>query len=63
MLNTIIGYPRIGGKRELKFALEKYFKHEIPAEELKSVAAQIRKQHYGYFAEQNIDLVLSLIHI
>jgi 5-methyltetrahydropteroyltriglutamate--homocysteine methyltransferase len=57
MLNTIIGYPRIGGKRELKFALEKYFKHEIPAEELKSVAAQIRKQHYGYFAEQNIDLV------
>ena len=57
MLNTIIGYPRIGGKRELKFALEKYFKHEIPAEELKSVAAQIRKQHYGYFSEQNIDLV------
>lgn len=57
MLNTIIGYPRIGGKRELKFALEKYFKHEIPAEELQNVAATIRKQHYGYFAEQKIDLV------
>lgn len=56
MLNTVIGYPRIGGGRELKFALEKYFRREIGAEELRSAAAEVRRRHYAYFAEEGIDL-------
>lgn len=57
MLNTAIGYPRIGKNRELKFALEKYFKHEITEQELQSTAAAIRKEHYGFFTEEKIDLI------
>ncbi|MBQ3899832.1 MAG: hypothetical protein II741_08350, partial [Lachnospiraceae bacterium] len=29
MLTSVIGFPRIGANRELKFALEKYFRGEI----------------------------------
>ena len=34
MLTSVVGYPRIGENRELKFASEKYFKGEIDAAEL-----------------------------
>ena len=29
MKTSVIGYPRIGANRELKFASEKYFRQEI----------------------------------
>ena len=41
-----LGFPRIGAKRELKFALEKYWKNESSRDELKSVGAQLRKRHW-----------------
>ncbi len=34
---SIIGFPRIGIHRELKFATEAYFRSEIDADELKRV--------------------------
>ena len=34
MKTSIIGYPRIGKLRELKFASEKYFRNEIAQSEL-----------------------------
>lgn len=34
MQTSVIGFPRIGTLRELKFASEKYFRNEIKAEEL-----------------------------
>ena len=34
MKTAVAGYPRIGTLRELKFALEKYFRKEISADEL-----------------------------
>ena len=34
MQTSVIGFPRIGTLRELKFASEKYFKKEIEACEL-----------------------------
>jgi len=43
MKTSVIGYPRIGRERELKFASEKYFRGEIGEEELLSVAKEIRK--------------------
>ena len=42
MNTAIIGYPRIGNLRELKFASEKYFRSEITAEELEKTAREIR---------------------
>lgn len=44
MNTSVIGYPRIGKDRELKFASEKYFRSEISEEELLSVAKEIRKK-------------------
>ncbi len=43
MQTSIIGYPRIGAHRELKFASEKYFKGEFDKKELTSVAKDLRK--------------------
>ena len=45
MKTSVVGYPRIGASRELKFASEKYFKKEITLEELKETAARLRKTH------------------
>ena len=43
MKTSVIGYPRIGKDRELKFASEKFFAGEIREEELLKVAKEIRK--------------------
>ena len=44
MMNTaVIGFPRVGKLRELKFASEKFFHQEISEEELLAVAAELRK--------------------
>ena len=43
MKTSIIGYPRVGSLRELKFTTEKYFRGEISAEELQNTAKEIRK--------------------
>ncbi|WP_034450274.1 5-methyltetrahydropteroyltriglutamate--homocysteine S-methyltransferase [Butyrivibrio sp. AE2032] len=43
MNTSVIGYPRIGKDRELKFASEKYFRGEIGGDELLAVAKEIRK--------------------
>jgi 5-methyltetrahydropteroyltriglutamate--homocysteine methyltransferase len=41
-----LGFPRIGAQRELKFALEKYWKNESSRDELKAVGAQLRERHW-----------------
>jgi len=43
---SVIGFPRIGKNRELKFASEKFFKAEIQADELEKTAAELRA--YGW---------------
>ncbi|MBU6511957.1 MAG: 5-methyltetrahydropteroyltriglutamate--homocysteine S-methyltransferase [Betaproteobacteria bacterium] len=50
-----LGYPRIGKRRELKFALESYWKGQLSADDLEAQAAALRRQHW---AEQGgLDLV------
>ena len=39
---TVIGFPRIGEKRELKFATEKYWRGEMEESELRAVVRQQR---------------------
>ncbi len=41
-----LGFPRIGAKRELKFALEAYWKGEGPLDELKRTGAALRAHHW-----------------
>ena len=59
MKASVIGYPRIGGLRELKFASEKYFRSEISADELEKTAKQIRLYNIDLQRINNIDFIPS----
>ncbi len=59
MKTSVIGYPRIGSLRELKFASEEYFRKEIGAEELLQTAAELRKQHWNSQKKAGIDFISS----
>ncbi|MGV2987971.1 5-methyltetrahydropteroyltriglutamate--homocysteine S-methyltransferase [Vibrio sp. E150_011] len=43
----ILGYPRVGEQRELKFALEQYWKGETDVKALQQVATDIRKKNWA----------------
>ncbi len=53
----ILGYPRIGEQRELKKAIELYWKGEIPKAALESVGRELRRHHWKKQAAAGIDLV------
>lgn len=59
MKTSVIGYPRVGALRELKFACEKYFKNQITEIELKSIATELRKKHWDIQKENGIDFIPS----
>jgi 5-methyltetrahydropteroyltriglutamate--homocysteine methyltransferase len=42
----VLGYPRIGARRELKFALESHWRGETDAAQLEAVAARLRLAHW-----------------
>lgn len=50
-----LGFPRIGAKRELKFALESYWRGESSKDQLTSVGAELRQRHWAHQAK--LDLV------
>ncbi|HEY7886491.1 MAG TPA: 5-methyltetrahydropteroyltriglutamate--homocysteine S-methyltransferase [Cellvibrionaceae bacterium] len=50
-----LGFPRIGAKRELKFALENYWRGELHNAQLQNTASELRKQHWQQ--QQTLDLV------
>lgn len=45
-----LGFPRIGAERELKFALESYWKGQSPLDELKALGAELRRRHWQHQA-------------
>lgn len=57
MKTSVIGFPRVGTLRELKFASEKYFRHEITAQELTGIAADLRHRHWITQVAAGIDFV------
>lgn len=59
MKTSIIGYPRVGPLRELKFASEKYFKGTLPVEELEKTAAQLRAANWKLQQENGVDYIPS----
>ena len=56
---SVIGFPRIGKARELKFASEKFFKGEINEAELQNVAAEIRQYGWAKQKAAGIDFIPS----
>lgn len=59
MRTSIVGYPRVGALRELKFTTEQYFKKEISADELQKTAKQIRTSQWQYQKESGLDFIPS----
>lgn len=59
MKTSVIGFPRIGTLRELKFASEKYFRKEISEEQLKETAKELRKTHWNMQKNSGIDFISS----
>jgi 5-methyltetrahydropteroyltriglutamate--homocysteine methyltransferase len=59
MRTAIIGYPRIGHLRELKFATEKYFAGLISKAQLLETAALLRKIHWQKQIENGINYMPS----
>lgn len=59
MRTAVIGYPRVGVLRELKFATEKYFEGILPKEELQDTAVLLRKTHWHTQVENGIDFIPS----
>lgn len=59
MQTSVIGFPRIGTLRELKFASEKYFRKEIDSDELLQTAKALRETHWNTQKNAGIDFISS----
>ena len=49
--NYVVGFPRIGEKRELKKVLEQYWAKQIDFKEVEYLASQLKKRHWNYQKE------------
>ena len=54
-----LGFPRIGKKRELKHALEKFWKGETTEQTLQTAAAQLRQTHWQTQKAAGIEIIPS----
>ena len=54
-----LGFPRIGNKRQLKFALEKFWAGEITENQLQTTAAQLRRNNW--LEQQGLSLKLHTV--
>jgi 5-methyltetrahydropteroyltriglutamate--homocysteine methyltransferase len=52
-----LGFPRIGAGRELKHALEAYWRGDINDEKLNVTAAELRQRHWMLQRDAGIDLI------
>ncbi|TCL55263.1 methionine synthase (B12-independent) [Kineothrix alysoides] len=59
MKSAVIGFPRVGKLRELKFASEKYFRGEISEKELNAVGKALREEHWRLQKDAGIDYISS----
>ena len=59
MKTNVIGYPRIGEQRELKKAIESYFKSDISKEDLLEIGKSLRIKHWREQKNANINYISS----
>jgi len=58
MIKThVLGFPRIGARRELKFALESHWRGETTAEALQAEATTLRRRHWQHQLAAGLDHV------
>lgn len=57
MQSTILGFPRIGAQRELKRALERYWKGRSSEKDLEETARALRSLHWKHQMEAGIDVL------
>jgi len=59
LITNNLGFPRIGGNRELKRATEAYWNGKISKEDLNEVALEIKKKNWSIQKQKGIDLIPS----
>ena len=57
--NYVVGFPRIGEKRELKKVLENFWKKEVAFKDVVEVASELKKRHWNYQKDANISFISS----
>jgi len=57
MLTHNLGYPRIGGQRELKKATDQYWAGKLPLAELQQAGSRIRRHNWLLQQQAGLDLV------
>ncbi len=57
MLTQNLGYPRIGGQRQLKKACEQYWAGKIGATELKKIAQKIKTENWQTQLDAGLDII------
>ena len=53
----ILGFPRVGAKRELKFAQERYWRKELAEQDLLDIAKVLREKNWQNQAASHVDFV------
>jgi len=53
----VLGFPRIGAKRELKIALEAFWRNEIPEATLLAIGRELRALHWQRQRDAGLDFV------
>ncbi|KAK1587495.1 hypothetical protein Q3G72_013545 [Acer saccharum] len=59
MASHVVGYPRMGPKRELKFALESFWDAKTSADDLQKVSADLRSSIWKQMADAGIKYIPS----
>jgi 5-methyltetrahydropteroyltriglutamate--homocysteine methyltransferase len=59
VLSNVSGFPRIGDRRELKTATERYWNGEVSEDDLRQVARDIRRRNWVFMRDVGLDLVPS----
>ena len=57
MKTHVLGFPRMGIQRELKFALESYWKNESSLEELQGISRELRLRHWQLQRDAGLSFV------
>lgn len=57
--SSVLGFPRIGGNREVKKAVEAYWASKISADELTKVAADVKKASWASIKSHGVDYIPS----
>ncbi len=55
----VVGFPRIGEQRELKFALENYWSGKSDFSEVQNIAIMLKKRHWSYQKDAGIEYISS----